>query len=843
MVDDVMDEPDETIQLTLSDAQRALLGQASHTITLADNDDPPMVGFVAATTEGLENGGRVTLELVLSAPSAYRIQVPYVLSGSAVRNTDYTASTGPLMVEPGFQNATLAITPLNNSTDEPDRTVIVTLGTPENAQPGSISEHTLTLVDDELTPVKLAFVVQPTNVLANGTFEPTIEVEVLDADNRRVTTASGGLLNLFLRNNIDGATLKGARSGAPLGVATFPTLKADLAGQGYQLLATMDGLTGALSDAFNVTASDWVRVSPDGASVFQLSVDPLNGTTYASTATRMWRLVDGLWKNVSLDITRPGLTIGVMAHPTLQGVVYATHSGRVWRSLDTGETWSAFSPLFEGNVYTAMTLGPTPTHYVAGNLSAGGIMRTDDDGATWVDCNDGLEASFPVGTVGVSPNNSQQAFVAFADGLYRTVDGGLAWQNVASGGAHRLSFDQHDDNRIFDVTTGVAAFSSDGGFTWQTVFSSSTVIDALIDRAQRDWVWLATTQGVLVSSDDNHDVWVDTSVGIPPGVRVLALAQDPQTSDVLYAGTELGVYRSLDAGAQWVPVSSGLHALRLTDLEGGGATAFRLFGGSAGALMTTDDAGGSWVTRSWPRPGTAVSHLAVDPLDSAWIWASESSDVYRTSDAGQTWSSSLINLPSIGRLHTPNSGVVYVGYSCGARVSQDGGDTWSAMTAPGTSCLNAIVASPVSPGTVYNVTGNNPVGTYRSLDYGASWTMMSTFSSNYLLVADSADANVVYAVGYDGILHKTVDGGVTWTAMRSTQVKHVAVAPSDANIVYASDSGSLLMSTDAGNTWVALDSGLPWDSATGIVIEPSNPRAVYVNINGYGIFKRISTVP
>jgi hypothetical protein len=52
----------------------------------------------------------------------------------------------------------------------------------------------------------------------------------------------------------------------------------------------------------------------------------------------------------------------------------------------------------------------------------------------------------------------------------------------------------------------------------------------------------------------------------PRSISVRTLAMDPQTSSTLYAGTDNGVFRSIDGGASWIAVNSGLTSLGINSL-------------------------------------------------------------------------------------------------------------------------------------------------------------------------------------------------------------------------------------------------------------------------------------
>jgi len=83
---------------------------------------------------------------------------------------------------------------------------------------------------------------------------PAVRVTARDASGNAVTSYTG-LITVALGANPGGGTLSGTKSvNAVSGVATFSTLSINNAGNGYTLVASASGLTGATSAAFNITA-------------------------------------------------------------------------------------------------------------------------------------------------------------------------------------------------------------------------------------------------------------------------------------------------------------------------------------------------------------------------------------------------------------------------------------------------------------------------------------------------------------------------------------------------------------------------------------------------------------
>ena len=98
-VDDVLDEPAETIVLDLGAPTNATLGSTvQHTTTLADDDTPPTVEFAISTQTLSEGSGTTGISVDLSAPSGQDVSVPFTVSGTATDPDDFGVSASPLVI-------------------------------------------------------------------------------------------------------------------------------------------------------------------------------------------------------------------------------------------------------------------------------------------------------------------------------------------------------------------------------------------------------------------------------------------------------------------------------------------------------------------------------------------------------------------------------------------------------------------------------------------------------------------------------------------------------------------------------------------------------------------------
>ncbi|GIS26029.1 MAG: hypothetical protein CM15mP127_04020 [Gammaproteobacteria bacterium] len=155
IIDDSLKEVDETVIVTLSNPSNATLGSDSvHTYTIIDNDTPPVVNFKATSSNGDESVSSKVITVNLSAASSQNITVDYSVSGTATGSgTDYTLANGTLTINAGSTSGIITIGNIvDDSLDEVDETIIVTLSSPSNATLGNNNVHTYVINDNENAP-------------------------------------------------------------------------------------------------------------------------------------------------------------------------------------------------------------------------------------------------------------------------------------------------------------------------------------------------------------------------------------------------------------------------------------------------------------------------------------------------------------------------------------------------------------------------------------------------------------------------------------------------------------------------------------------------------------------
>ena len=173
IINDALDEANETVILTLSSPNGASLGSdLVHTYTITDNDATPTLSINdVAITEAAANA---TFTVTLSAAAGRDVTVNYATSNAtATAGADYTATSGTATISAGSTSTTFTVGVLADSLTESNETVTLTLSSPANA---TISDatSTLTITDDD-SSVSLSINNRSfTEAAANATFTVTL---------------------------------------------------------------------------------------------------------------------------------------------------------------------------------------------------------------------------------------------------------------------------------------------------------------------------------------------------------------------------------------------------------------------------------------------------------------------------------------------------------------------------------------------------------------------------------------------------------------------------------------------------------------------------------------------
>ena len=150
LLDDAIDEPTETVSVTVQSVTNATLGNNDTiTMSLYDNDDPPEVTLTIDSSEIAETSGEATVTAELTAPSGYDVLVDLAFDGTALLETDYSASSSQIIIPAGQQSASVTLAATDDAFEEDDETIIVEIASVANAVEQGTQQVTTTILDND----------------------------------------------------------------------------------------------------------------------------------------------------------------------------------------------------------------------------------------------------------------------------------------------------------------------------------------------------------------------------------------------------------------------------------------------------------------------------------------------------------------------------------------------------------------------------------------------------------------------------------------------------------------------------------------------------------------------
>ena len=330
------------------------------------------------------------------------------------------------------------------------------------------------------------------------------------------------------------------------------------------------------------------------------------------------------------------------------GVWKSTDAGRFWRNVSDGyfRTASvgaiAVAPSAHRTLYAGMGESQIRVDVTHGD----GVYRSDDGGATWRHL--GLAATRHVSRVRVHPRDADTVYVAALGrafgrnaerGVYRSTDGGAAWERVLhrgdAAGAGDLAIDPNRPHVLFAALwqavrkpwtirsggPGSGIFrSTDGGSTWRELTGRPGLPRGILGRigiaaspaqAGRVWALIEARDGGLYRSDDDGESWrlVNNQAELREKsfyfTHVFAHPTDP---DQVWSLCKKA-YRSTDGGRTFQVVSTPHHDDH--DLWIDPRDPARMIEGNDGGAAVSLDGGETW-SSIYNQPTAQFYRMEVD---------------------------------------------------------------------------------------------------------------------------------------------------------------------------------------------------------------------------------------
>ena len=232
--------------------------------------------------------------------------------------------------------------------------------------------------------------------------------------------------------------------------------------------------------------------------------------------------------------------------------------------------------------------------------------------------------------------------------------------------------------------------------------------------------------------------------------------------------------------------------------------------GRWGTVSHTADAGKTWVLQNSGTENTLCSIYFVDPQNG---WAvGEEGTIVHTADGGKTWEEQRSPVPFyLMKVYfaTPLKGWV-VGERTHILSTLDGGKTWNIQFKDEDFILKSISFCDALHGWAAGEYGY----IYHTKDGGATWKKQAGHfdisestgaleGGTFLFDVVAIDPQTAWAVGIDGYVIRTLDGGKTWKEVKTgaPRTQLFCVASNRAGTVLIGGNGTFLISTDNGRSW------------------------------------------
>ncbi len=463
----------------------------------------------------------------------------------------------------------------------------------------------------------------------------------------------------------------------------------------------------------------------------------------------------------------------VVASSRDSGLILSKDAGRTWTELPTPK--KAASATFD----------PANANIIYGAFFTDGVHKSTDGGLTWTSLSTDWKGKYSILEVAVSTANPLDVYAIsnlnWAGIVYRSNDGGKTWQTT-----NRIPVDLTANPTLDNVNAGATTLSAPTNITLNPRNPKELFISS-------NWRNVLSTDGgaTLIHRDRGADITCATDIRFHKGKTYVTNMDE-------------GTLVSDDHGKSWrqlwplkheTPISGHNWRVAITEVNGTDRVLVTSspWSETAPHIVRSTDAGKTFnvIKTGLPdyivRPNTMWGQgypraLAVDPNNPQTVYLGIDGDaaggkmgggVFKSADGGATWNQ-LASQPGSRRMYfglavdPTDSKRIFWG-ACGDKGgvyrSSDGGDSWQKVFSNETWIWNIITTA---DGTIY-CTGQQ---LWRSTDHGQSWQQVTRFTDKLAIVGlevHPRDPKTMWVSGtvWDnnakGAIHKTTDGGVTWT--------------------------------------------------------------------------------
>ena len=563
-------------------------------------------------------------------------------------------------------------------------------------------------------------------------------------------------------------------------------------------------------------------------------------------------------------------------HPTNPNIFYVgSDGGGIFKTTDGGNSYTAVGDDLPITQIAAILVDFNNPNTVYAALSprggwwnrSMGVYKSTDAGDTWspTDFSYDYADGKVIYDMIMSETDPQTLLVARADGIWRTTNGGDSWTRPYTSDCNDLAWKPGDANVVYAARndywgSSEVLVSNNAGASWSQ----------LTDRnLQKNSIKLAVTPGnpniiAYASSIENNSLYISTDNGnsfnfksnVPFGGWPAFISA--YNTNYVYSGG-IHVERSTDGGINWAQFTNWHGGGNLPEVHADVRNMYHsktesgvIYHCNDGGIFKHNEISDTWTELTDGLIITQYYRGAVAQTDENICIAGSQDNGGSRRRSNGTWYNTNGGDAMEQAIDPTDANIMYTTYINGQLYrSMDGwtGDAYNDISAnipggkPSGEWVAPYVLDPSNPSTI--VAGYNDV--YRSTNRGDSWTKISNnlAGGNIRNVAVApSNSNIIYC-SRGNVVYKTVNLGATWTSATlsgSEGISRIAIHESDPNTVWVSRDGwtsgeKVYKTTNGGSSWTNVSGTLPNIPTNCITFETAISEGVYVG-NDFGVYYR-----